>query len=105
MILGAGGIAATHFGKNGSLRFSFLPDRPLIRNIGPSRTRLCVWLEGSLGQTGARGMRSRRFAASAAVCGTVVLAGWAAAQLAGFGSPGIENAGAPVEESRITLAA
>jgi hypothetical protein len=39
----------------------------------------------------------RRFAELAALCGTVVLAGWVAAGLAGLGSPGIENTGAPIE--------
>ena len=37
-----------------------------------------------------------------AVCGTVVLAGWVAAGLGGLGSPGIENTGAPIEDSRAT---
>jgi hypothetical protein len=38
---------------------------------------------------------------AAALCGTIVLAGWVVAWLAGFGSAGIENAGAvPVEERR-----
>jgi hypothetical protein len=40
----------------------------------------------------------------AALCGTVVLAGWVAAGLLGFGSPHIENAGAPIEGSRATSA-
>jgi hypothetical protein len=38
----------------------------------------------------------------AAWCGTVVLAGWVAAGLAGRGSPARENTGAPVKESRAT---
>jgi hypothetical protein len=38
-------------------------------------------------------MNPRRFATvAAALCGTVVLAGWVVAWLAGFGSAGIENA-------------
>jgi len=38
---------------------------------------------------------------AAGLCGTIVLAGWAVAWLAGFGAAGIENAGAvPKEESR-----
>jgi hypothetical protein len=47
-------------------------------------------------------MNPRRFATvAAALCGTVVLAGWVVAWLAGFGSAGIENAGAvPIEERR-----
>ena len=44
----------------------------------------------------------RRFAALAALCGAVALAGWAAAGLAGLGSPGIERTGAPIEVSQAT---
>ena len=47
---------------------------------------------------------SRRLAVLAALCGTVVLAGWVAAGLAGLGSPGIESTGAPIEVSRATSA-
>ena len=46
----------------------------------------------------------RRLAALAALCGTVALVGWAAAGLAGLGSPGIERTGAPIEVSRATSA-
>ena len=47
-------------------------------------------------------MNPRRSATVAlALCGTVVLAGWIVAWLAGFGSAGIENTGAvPIEEPR-----
>jgi hypothetical protein len=47
-------------------------------------------------------MNPRRFATVApALCGTVVLAGWIVAWLAGFGSAGIENTGAvPIEDRR-----
>ena len=47
-------------------------------------------------------MNPRRFAIVAtALCGTVVLAGWVVAWPVGFGSAGIENAGAvPIEDSR-----
>jgi len=46
-------------------------------------------------------MNPRRFATGAAVCGTIVLAGWVIAWLAGFGSAGIENTGAvPIEDRR-----
>jgi hypothetical protein len=47
-------------------------------------------------------MNPRRSAkVAAALCGTVVLAGWVVAWLGGFGSAGIENAGAvPIEERR-----
>ena len=45
-------------------------------------------------------MNPWRFAQlTTALCGTVVLAGWVVAWLAGFGSAGIENAGAvPIED-------
>ena len=43
----------------------------------------------------------RRLAVLAALCGTVVLAGWVAA---GLGSPGIESTRAPIEVSRATSA-
>ena len=46
----------------------------------------------------------RRLAVFAALCGTVALAGWVAAGLAGLGSPGIESTGAPIEVSRATSA-
>ena len=47
-------------------------------------------------------MNPRRSAkVTTALCGTVVLAGWVVAWLAGFGSAGIENAGAvPIEDRR-----
>ena len=47
-------------------------------------------------------MNPRRFATvAAALCGTVVLAAWVVAWLAGFGSAGIENTGAvPIDDRR-----
>ncbi|MBI5264553.1 MAG: peptidase M15 [Bradyrhizobium sp.] len=47
-------------------------------------------------------MNPRRFPTMAALCTTVVLAGWVVTQLAGFGSASIENAGAavPIEDRR-----
>jgi len=47
-------------------------------------------------------MNARRFATvAAASCGTVVLAGWVVASLAGFGSAGIEiTAAAPIDDRR-----
>ena len=47
-------------------------------------------------------MNPRRFAqVTTALCGTVGLAGWVVASLAGFGSAGIENTGAlPIEDPR-----
>jgi hypothetical protein len=49
-------------------------------------------------------MSPRRVAALAALCGTVVLAGWVAAGLLDFGSPRIENTGASIQGSRATFA-
>jgi hypothetical protein len=50
-------------------------------------------------------MSPRRLVVLAALCGTIVLAGWlAAAGLRGFGLPRIENTGAPIEGSRTTSA-
>ena len=43
-----------------------------------------------------------RLAVLAALCGTVVLAGWVAGGLADLGLPGTENTGAPIEDSRAT---
>jgi hypothetical protein len=46
-------------------------------------------------------MNPRRFATvAAALCGTVVLAGWVVAWLAGFGSAGINTGAAPIEDRR-----
>jgi hypothetical protein len=47
-------------------------------------------------------MGPRRFAVVGALCGTVVLASWVAARLAGVGSLGIENTRAPIEDRRAT---
>src|SRR6267154_5340709 len=49
-------------------------------------------------------MNPRRLAALAALCGTVVVAGWVAAGLLDLGSPRIENIGASIEASRATSA-
>ena len=46
----------------------------------------------------------RRLAVLAALSGTVALAGWVAAGLAGLSFPGIESTGAPIEVSRATSA-
>ena len=65
-------------------------------HVGPSSC-------GALDETGGGGVMSpRRLAVLAGLCGTVVLAGWVAAGLARLGSPGIENTGAPIEDSRAT---
>ena len=52
-------------------------------------------------------MNPRRFATvAAALCGTVVLAGWVVAWFVGFGSAGIENTGAvPIEDRAPSLTA
>src|SRR5258706_13555429 len=59
-----------------------------------------AWFRWSLWRR--RIMNPRQFATvAAALCGTVVLAGWVVAWLVGFGSAGIENTGAvPIEEGR-----
>jgi hypothetical protein len=46
--------------------------------------------------------RPRRLAVLASLCGTVALASWVGAGLAGFGLLGTESAGAPIEVSRAT---
>ena len=51
-------------------------------------------------------MNPRRSATVAALCGTIVLAGWIAGWLAGFGSAGAENTHAvPIEDRAASLAA
>src|SRR5258705_13023997 len=64
-----------------------------------------AWLRWSLWRRPI--MNPRRFATVApALCGTVVLAGWIVAWLAGFGSAGIENTGAvPIENRAASLTA
>src|SRR5258708_15880658 len=64
-----------------------------------------AWLRWSLWRRPI--MNPRRFATVApALCGTVVLAGWIVAWLAGFGSAGIKNTGAvPIEDRAASLAA
>src|SRR6266404_824575 len=64
-----------------------------------------AWLRWSLWRRPI--MNPRRFATVApAFCGTVVLAGWIVAWLAGFGSAGIENTGAvPIENRAASLTA
>jgi hypothetical protein len=47
----------------------------------------------------------RRLAVLAALCGTVVLAGWVGVGLAGLGSLGIESTGAPIEVTSATARA
>jgi hypothetical protein len=63
---------------------------------------------GSGGAFGGDGIMNPRRSATVApaLCGTVVLAGWIVAWLAGFGSAGIENTGAvPIEDRAASLTA
>src|ERR1700688_688722 len=67
-----------------------------------------AFLHGSGGAYGGDGiMNTRRFATvAAALCGTVVLAGWVVARLPGFATASIENSGAvPIEDRAASLAA
>src|SRR5664279_4706398 len=67
-----------------------------------------AFLHGSGGAYGGDGiMNTRRFAiVAAALCGTVVLAGWVVARLPGFAMASIENSGAvPIEDRAASLAA
>ena len=69
---------------------------------------LLAFLHGSGGAYGGDGiMNTRRFAiVAAALCGTVVLAGWVVARLPGFATASIENSGAvPIEDRAASLAA
>ncbi len=84
-------IRATLFGKIDDLQFPSLRVDILIRKIS------------AVGAFGGNAiMNPRRFATvAAALCGTVVLAAWVVAWLAGFGSAGIEHAGAvPIQDRR-----
>jgi len=91
---------ATLFGKSDDLQFPPLRDHILSE----TSARSAAWLF-SIGGDGI--MNPRRFATVApAFCGTVVLAGWIVAWLAGFGSAGIENTHAvPIENRAASLAA
>src|SRR5258705_287865 len=91
---------ATLFGKFADLQFPPLRDHILSE----TSARSAAWLF-SIGGDGI--MNPRRFATVApAFCGTVVLAGWIVAWLAGFGSAGIENTRAvPIENRAASLAA
>jgi hypothetical protein len=94
-------IRATLFGKLDALQFPSLRVRILIRKI--SVVACLAMQHGSGGAFGGDGiMNPRRFATvAAALCGTLVLAGWVVAWRVGFGSAGIENTGAaPIEDRR-----
>jgi hypothetical protein len=94
-------IRATLFGKDDDLPFPSLRVDSLIRKIS---TVACLAVQhGSGGAFGGDGiMNPRRFATvAAALCRTVVLAGWVVAWPASVGSAGIENTGAaPIEDRR-----
>jgi hypothetical protein len=77
-----------------------------IRENNPFRAWAC-----RIGQGGAPDgtrnevvMSPRRLAALAALCGSAVLAGWVASGLLDFGSPRIENPGAPTEDNATSAA-
>src|SRR6266849_2320008 len=94
-------IGATLFGKIDGLQFPSLRVCILIRRI---IAVACLAVQHGSGEAfGGDGiMNPRRLATvAAALCGTVVLAGWVVAWPVGFGSAGIENTGAvPIEERR-----
>src|SRR3982074_2175469 len=93
-------IRATLFGKDDDLQFPSLRVRSLIRKI--SAVACLAVQHGSGGAFGGDGiMNPRRFAVAAALCGTVVLAGWVVSWLACFGAAGIANTGAvPIGDRR-----
>jgi hypothetical protein len=94
-------IRATLFGKLDELQFPSLRVRVLVRKI--SVVASLAVRHGSGGAFGGDGiMNPRRFATgAAALCGTLVLAGWVVAWPVGFGSAGIENTGgAPIDDRR-----
>src|ERR1700676_2179129 len=99
-------IQATPFGKI---------DEPAVCAIARSyldpknEAVACLAVQhGSGGAFGGDGIMNPRRSATvaSALCGTVVLAGWIVAWLAGFGSAGTENTHAvPIEDRAATLAA
>src|SRR3981081_3029909 len=94
-------IRATLFEKDDDPQFPPLRVHILIPKI--SAVACLAVQHGSGGAFGGYGiMNPRRFPTVAApLCGTVVLAGWVVASIAGFGSAGFENAGAvPIEDRR-----
>jgi hypothetical protein len=91
---------ATLFGKFADLQFPPLR----VHILSETSARWAAWLF-SIGGDGI--MNPRRFATVApAFCGSLVLAGWIVAWLAGFGSAGTENTRAvPIENRAASLAA
>src|SRR5580704_13853570 len=98
-------IRATLFGKVDDLQFAPLSGHILIQTI--SAIACLAVQHGSGGAFGGDGIMNPRRSATvaSALCGTVVLAGWIVAWLAGFGSAGIENTGAVIEDSAASLTA
>jgi hypothetical protein len=90
---------ATLFGKFADLQFPPLR----VHILSETSARWAAWLF-SIGGDGI--MNPRRFTTVApAFCGTVVLAGWIVAWLAGFGSASTENTAVPIENRAASLAA
>jgi hypothetical protein len=87
-----------HSGNTFRKQFSSLRDYLKISAVA------CLAVQHGSGVPGGDGVtRQRRFAILAALCGTVVLAGWVVAGLAGVGSPGSETTdAAPIEDRRAT---
>src|ERR1700676_363668 len=98
-------IQATLFGKIDDLQFASLRVHIDPKNQSRHMLGCAAWFRWSLWRR--RIMNPRRFATvAAALCGTIVLAGWIVAWLAGFGSAGIENTGAvPIEDRAASLTA
>jgi hypothetical protein len=90
-------LLATLSGKTCDLQFA-----PLRVHIWSEQSASIACLAVPYGSSGSLGgdqmMNPRRFATvGAALCGTVVVAGWVVARPAGFGSAGIESA-VPIED-------
>jgi hypothetical protein len=85
------------------LIFRFVLARSYLDPNNQRRIACFAMQHGSGGARRDAAMSPQRFATLGAFGGTVVLAGWVVAGLAGFGSPGIENTDrAPIEERRAT---
>jgi hypothetical protein len=93
-------LLATLSGKTCDLQFA-----PLRVHIWSEQSASIACLAVPYGSSGSLGgdqmMNPRRFATvGAALCGTVVVAGWVVARPAGFGSASVESAGAVLIEDR-----
>jgi hypothetical protein len=101
-VISAGVVFGQHISEK-MIACGFLPCviLILIRKINPvSRLAVKHGSGGALDETGGEGAMSPP--RLAAVCGTVVLAGWVAGGLVWFVSSGMENTGAPTEGGRAT---